>query len=397
MDASQLLLRAVSEFPGSLQRAILGDKKYWEDRDLPDLPHPKKGAKNLLIGPANSAGQGYLWAEAISGITNWDASNLTYLAKGAFEFQSHSSGLESAVVYSAAWTRSLRNLVRGEFKAVLNESLLPMFGSAFFRDPRREINYLREEGLLVGVICHGSDVRIPSVHRDLNRDSVFDVVPSSFRDSFEVAALRNNRYLDELQVPTFVSTPDLLTYRPDATWLPLQVWPQYTNWLENEGANAEIKSRKPVVLHFPSNQHMKGTAQISSAMQKLEQQNLIEYLQPGRVPHEKMLQVIRSVDIVIDAVGMGAYGVTSVEAMALGKPVVANLGPETRRIIREKTGLEVPIQEAAGNSIKDVIAELAADPQRRRELGLEGRGYVEAVHSKAAAQNAMADLLAGKK
>jgi glycosyltransferase involved in cell wall biosynthesis len=66
--------------------------------------------------------------------------------------------------------------------------------------------------------------------------------------------------------------------------------------------------------------------------------------------------------------------------MALGKPVITFLHDEAVQRTEEAFGLRVPIVSATPDTLRDRIAELAADGGRRRALGAESRAYVERVH-----------------
>jgi glycosyltransferase involved in cell wall biosynthesis len=49
---------------------------------------------------------------------------------------------------------------------------------------------------------------------------------------------------------------------------------------------------------------------------------------------------------------------------------------ETQR----RLGVEVPIVPVTKDTLRDGIAELAASPERRRQVGAASRAYVERVH-----------------
>ena len=70
------------------------------------------------------------------------------------------------------------------------------------------------------------------------------------------------------------------------------------------------------------------------------------------------------------------YGVFALEAMALGKPVVAYISDEIRKTFPE----ELPIVSATIDSLTGVLETLITDGKKRRELGMAGRRYVEDYH-----------------
>jgi glycosyltransferase involved in cell wall biosynthesis len=72
--------------------------------------------------------------------------------------------------------------------------------------------------------------------------------------------------------------------------------------------------------------------------------------------------------------------VALIEAMAAGKAVVATaVGGVPDLIASEETGLLVPAGDS--QALGEAIGRLAADPARRRQLGLAGRAFVSERYS----------------
>ena len=66
--------------------------------------------------------------------------------------------------------------------------------------------------------------------------------------------------------------------------------------------------------------------------------------------------------------------------MALGKPVVAHLDPETVERSAEGYGIRVPIVPATKETSPRRSRPLVENPALRREIGAASRAYVEQVH-----------------
>lgn len=389
LSPSTIALRALTSLPPSW-RQKLGQERQVNPEDLPLLPEPNRAVKNLLIAPANSAGQAKQWAAAASEVPGWTGVNMTYRRSAGFAHDSDSAGLESAVVYSPQWAKRLRKLVVADFSAVIYESLFPLFGSLYFQDAVREIRYLQRHGVKTAVLWHGSDIRSPHVHRATTVGSVFASAPAKEVDALTQMVANNAKRVEKVQVQTFVSTPDLLQYQPEATWLPLVVAREFL-----AGPVVASDSRVPTVLHLPSRGYLKGTAKIAAQMQDLADQGVIHYLQPERVPHAEVRRLVESSDIVVDQIGMDAYGVAALEALSLGKVVVGQVGGFVRDAVHARTGWQVPVQEANAQTLTSVVSDLAADPAKRVSLAPVGREYVQAVHSPTRAAHAMTPFLQG--
>jgi glycosyltransferase involved in cell wall biosynthesis len=79
-------------------------------------------------------------------------------------------------------------------------------------------------------------------------------------------------------------------------------------------------------------------------------------------------------DIVVDQLGPGFVGMVGMDAMATGRPVIANGRPE---IFEAALGEPSPVCQAkTPDEVADQLARLGDDPQLRAEVGHQGRAYV---------------------
>ncbi len=150
-------------------------------------------------------------------------------------------------------------------------------------------------------------------------------------------------------------------------------------------------SEHPVVLHAPSSRSRKGTEQVVAAAELL---GLNLELVEG-VDHRAAFERYRAADLVVDQLNAGWYGMFAIEAMALGKPVVAFLHEEAARRTEEAFGLKVPIVHATKETLADVLRELVASPEELRRIGAASRAYVERVHDLSVVGQHLLDLYAG--
>jgi glycosyltransferase involved in cell wall biosynthesis len=133
---------------------------------------------------------------------------------------------------------------------------------------------------------------------------------------------------------------------------------------------------RPLVVHAPSNREKKGTRYVVEACAQLPVElDIVE-----GVPHEQARERYARGDIVVDQLNAGWHGVFALEAMALGKPVVAHLKPDVIERSAESFGVRIPIVSATKETLVETLRPLVEDASRRRELGGQGRAYVEQVH-----------------
>ena len=179
----------------------------------------------------------------------------------------------------------------------------------------------------------------------------------------------------------FASTPDLREHVPAAAWLP--------NPIDLSALPAPGPPNEPPRFgHFVSSPVHKGTEAVVAAFrvafpdaQVSEEGTRTRYrardaelLVVFRAPHAEALALMASCDAVVDQIApYGIYGVVAIEAMALGKPVLASHRPGWYP--------GCPVVRIGGDTAAEEMRALAADPARRRRLGAEGRAYVERVHA----------------
>ena len=167
-----------------------------------------------------------------------------------------------------------------------------------------------------------------------------------------------------------VGSYDALRWIPDAHVVPPGLdLREYTPTAPEERA-------RPIVLHAPSSRRRKGTELVIEACEGLDVElDVIEGL-----PHPEARRHYERADIVVDQLNAGWYGIFAIEALALGKPVLSYLHPEAVQETERALSVEVPVVGVTKESLRERIAELAADPDERRRIGAASRAYVERVH-----------------
>lgn len=332
----------------------------------------------MLIAPANYGAQGYRWARAAETLEGVSAANLCFKSDDAKVVAPADFSVRKNVGKSShLWARRQRKSIQENVTHMLVEAELPVLGALYGADLVEEVRDLQASGVKVAAVSHGTDVRLPSLHAALEPRSPYLSDPE-LAARLEKAAAHNHATLDALQVPEFVSTPDLLEFRPNATWLPVVVDP--AGW---EGIPPTNLSREKLrVMHFPGSQPVfKGSKAIRAAMRRLETEGLIDYVEPKSVPFEKMADIIGDADVVINQVDMGLYAAVGVEAMLAGRLVVSQVWDSVRQHVEQATGRKVPIVEADAETLYQVVKDICLNRDSYRHLPQEGRDFAKAVHS----------------
>jgi glycosyltransferase involved in cell wall biosynthesis len=142
----------------------------------------------------------------------------------------------------------------------------------------------------------------------------------------------------------------------------------------------------PLLLHVPTNPHVKGTEYIVRAVENLKNKGLnFEFKMVRQLTQEQFYEVLGRCDVYIDELRCGSYGMTAVEAMAMGKPTTSYI----RDNLVDKYPRDLPLVNVNPDTIESVLEQLILEAQSRHRIGVASRAYVERYHD---AEVVMEDL-----
>lgn len=366
---------AFAALPEPVQR-VLNPKKYgYRPEDVPPPIVAPPDEVRLLIAPVNFSGQAYRWARAAAALPGVGAVNMQYRKTvGDYGFTSDYEVPVRVFANSSKWGSRQFDAVAGGFTHVLVEAARPIFGNRFRSDVVAEVNALRAAGVKVGIVVHGSEVRVPSQHAETSPWSPFRNGEWELTDRLEEQTRRSLAIIEELDIPVFASTATLEQFVPRSTWLPVVVDPDA--WTGGEPA---LIREVPVVAHVPSSGVVKGTDAVREAVAPLVREGLIEYREVTGATAREMPQLYRDADVVIDGLRMGNYGVASCEAMAGGRLAVVFLDAEAMREARLH-GTVPPVARADPGSLAAVLRDVIQRRDHYRDLASRGPQFVRDVH-----------------
>lgn len=135
---------------------------------------------------------------------------------------------------------------------------------------------------------------------------------------------------------------------------------------------------KFVVGHFPNHGYFKGSKYLEAAVQNLQLRGFdVDILKLSGRPHSEIIEAIGEVDVLVDQLVSGSFGLTAVEAMALGCPVICYL----------HAGVDIadasscPVIQANPDTIEEVLRNLTLDRSRLSQARIEGPAYVRRNYS----------------
>ncbi|WP_274363646.1 glycosyltransferase family 4 protein [Paenibacillus thermotolerans] len=242
-------------------------------------------------------------------------------------------------------------------------------GNTFVTD-NLDLPLIAETGKKLVMHHWGNDVRSSQRNRKLNP---YSLPPSYLSDEqIHKRLLFLSKYIPAAVVQDFEVFPYVSDYYRKVFVLPLacdisSFTPSYP----------QANQRELTIVHAPTNRDFKGSDHVERAIKLLNKKARFTYKLVERMNHEQALAAYQSADIVIDQLLCGSYGMVSVEAMAMGKVVVAFV----RDDVRERLPPDLPIVVANPDTLYSVLLHLFKNPELRHEIGKASRAFAEKHHS----------------
>lgn len=174
--------------------------------------------------------------------------------------------------------------------------------------------------------------------------------------------------------PVLVSTPDLLRFIPEATWIPNPVPiddPLLSMTEEQTGDNV-------IVCQAPTRKEIKNTSDFICTAEQLKKNIGIEYLVIEGKRNRECLEIKRKCHVHFDHM-QGYYGISSLESLSMGKPVIAGIDEWNRKHILDFTGAKRLPWHIARNrdELYRVLSRLCSDRCERVMSSRESRYFME--------------------
>lgn len=378
--------KAVSLLPPGARRAVTAPVRRRANAALRALPSFPDAATRLLIGPSNTAGQGWQWARATEAGNDGVAAQSLFVQRSAgqrsFRFPADVTITHAMLSGDPALHR---DRVLTEATHVLAESGRSVLEDFYSRTAVDDAPALAAHGIKQALLFHGSDIRDLRRHRELYEHSPFTDLDDPYFVAVQRTVDRSTEVLAALDVPVFVSTPDLLDFVPGGRWLPVVV-----DVDRFATAAPALQGDRPVVLHAPSNPRLKGTHAIEPVLTELDARGWITYRRLEGVPNAEIPGAIHAADIVVDQVVLGNPGVLAAETMAAGRLVLAHLAPQVRERMNG-----APIVDATPDSLRERLLEILDDRGRFAAQAAAGVEYARAHHNGTRSREVLLEFLTG--
>lgn len=258
------------------------------------------------------------------------------------------------------------------------------YGTTFFED-FSDLEYLKKRGKVLIMQHRGSDARRLSIAR--NAGNPFVQVKRSERYSEETIVRNLKRFstvIDHAVVADHELAGHVQGYYKHVHLIRQAIdLPQFAPTYPQPG------NERPFIIHAPTHQNVKGTDYVLRAIERLRHEGYaFEFDVVRNKKHKEALRLYKRADIVIDQLLIGSFGIFSLEAMALGKPVLCFVRDDL--VQHYPPGL--PIVNANPMTIYEQLRLLITAPGRREQLGRMGRAYVETYYKPSIAAGRLAGL-----
>jgi glycosyltransferase involved in cell wall biosynthesis len=254
-----------------------------------------------------------------------------------------------------------------------------------------DLRLLARSGKAIFVTFQGNDARQREVALRYPLDDSLEAVRGLYTAESDRNKRRRIARFDRYADGIYALNPDLLRVLPErARFLPYaHVDPR--NW---EPAAPAGSGGRLTVLHAPTNREIKGTRFVLDAVSRLQTEGVdFDFRLVEGMTQLEVKALYQQADLVVDQLLLWGYGGLAVEAMALGRPVIAHLREDDLAFLPPEMHAEIPVISAEPATIYAVLKELLTTRRGElAEIGRRSRAYVSRWHDpKRIAEEVVAD------
>jgi len=294
-----------------------------------------------------------------------------------YDYSGDSSGKVNRIIYSN------NSLFRYLQVIVLFVKLIFIYDYFIFLEAgsllsnSRDIKLLKKLGKKVSVIFAGCDVRVPDIVMKYRWNPCRDC-PETYQ------ALVSCKFPDKYQRLKGIKQNYDIIFSPDecSGYFNDKYYSYYFPVKDIGGSklvHSETKLNEGIIriIHAPSNEDYKGSKYIYAAIESLKKTYQVEFITLQNLTKEELIAEILKCDLLIDQMLVGFYGILSVEAMLLQKPVVCYI----RDDIYCKIESDCPIYNANPDNLEIVLDNILQNPSQLISRGEHSRSYAIRYHS----------------
>ena len=327
--------------------------------------------RRLVIGMLNTAGQAREWTNAVR--HNTPATAESWGIKRTDEAAISFAADRTYTLVNGAADQAWKDLLQAPTKPthLIIESGKPIVIRGTFRRMLFQALTARRHGIRPALLCHGSDIRVPTLHAARHPDSPLHGRLDGLTAKLETQTQTMRRWLRVWPFPIFISTVDLKHFVPRGRWLPIV---PDTSWFTPMSAISTDRPR-PHVLHLPSRRALFQSDRVDQICQALHDEGVIEYRSITGVSPGEVRAHVEWSDIVVDKIGLGGTGVMGAEVMASGRLLIGDVD----QIVRDELP-ELPLIQSSIATLEPVIRDLVADRTTWAARAAAGQAFARKYH-----------------
>jgi hypothetical protein len=293
-----------------------------------------------------------------------------------YDYPKDSSRKVKRITYSDNTLVNYLQVIMLIIKLLLRYDYFIFLQGGSFLSNFKDIKLFKRMGKKVSVIFAGCDVRVP--------DIVMKYKWNPCRDCSEAyQMLVGCKFPDKYKMLEDINQNFDIIFSPDECGGYFKE--KYTTYyfpVEDIGGEKTViqaakKTNSLRIVHAPSNEQYKGSKHIYSAIDNLKNRYEFEFVKLQNLSKDDLVEEILKCDLVIDQMLVGFYGILTVEAMLLNKPVVCYIKDD----IWSKIEKDCPIYNANPDNLVNVLEKILQNPSELIKRGEDSRNYALDYHS----------------
>ncbi|MGZ3725628.1 MAG: glycosyltransferase [Pseudobdellovibrio sp.] len=285
------------------------------------------------------------------------------------------------------------------YRLVLGWSLLRYDVFHYFQDrgilspvnrqvPIEELEALKKSGKRLYFYTYGADCRTREITLGLGKFNCCMNCPDIGKHCICSDKFQSEKILSyQKYANALVSMGDMISYVPGN--YKMDYWPLDMSRSDFKSNDKKEVSDNLVIAHAPNHSFFKGSEYLKKCIEELNHEGLkIRLLVTSGKPNSEVLKMFDQCDLVADQFIIGAYGYTTLEAMAKGKASLCFI--RNQNVVHEAT--RAPIINCNPDNLKEVLKWLYFNKEKLQDLSRYSRSYVAKFHSQEAVAVRLGEL-----
>ena len=293
-----------------------------------------------------------------------------------YDYPKNSDGKVNRIIYSDIFLVGYLQVIILLIKLILRYDYFIFLQGGSLLSNFKDIKLLRKLGKKVSVIFAGCDVRVPEIVSKYKWNPCKDC-PESYQNLVGCKFPEKYNRLDLIRKNfNIIFSPDECGGYFDKDYITYYFPVEDIGIVKSTSSN--IQNKEIIrIAHAPSNEDYKGSKYIFKAIDSLKQRYKFEFITLQNLSKDELIEEILKCDLIIDQMLVGFYGILTVEAMLLSKPVICYI----RDDIWNKIERDCPIYNANPDNIEEILEGILQNPSQLIKRGEYSRNYALEHHS----------------